>query len=48
MAVKALLISRNESPWGHDVRALLERYSEMLPATLNHPFNTLLTSDMKI
>ncbi len=29
MAVKALLISRNESPWGHGVRALLERYSEI-------------------
>ncbi len=29
MAVKALLISRNEPPWSHGVRALLERYSEI-------------------
>ena len=29
MAVKALLISKNESPWGHSVRVLLERYSKI-------------------
>ncbi len=36
MAVKALLISRNESPWGHGVRALLERYSEISGEDVSH------------
>ncbi len=29
MAVKALIISKNESPWGHGIRILLERYSHI-------------------
>lgn len=29
MAVKSLIISRNESPWGHGIRTLLERYSHI-------------------
>ncbi len=29
IAVKALLIRRNESPWGHGIRVLLERYSQI-------------------
>ncbi len=29
MAVKALLIRKNESPWGHGIRVLLERYSQI-------------------
>ncbi len=36
MAVKALLISRNESPWGHGVRALLERYSKISGEEVSH------------
>ncbi len=36
MAVKALLMSRNESPWGHGIRALLERYSEVSGEDVSH------------
>ncbi|MEM2146942.1 MAG: HEPN domain-containing protein [Candidatus Jordarchaeaceae archaeon] len=35
-AVKALLYSINESPWGHSVRELITRFAEVTKRNVNH------------